>query len=137
MQITTWGSLWRNNLFSAAVASESDGVLRGLGSSAGKVTGVAHIVIDPNQPVELGDNGILVARETDPGWLFLMLSSRAMVVERGSLLSHTAITGRKFAIPTVVAVPEATTRIPHGAWIEVDGSSGLVTILSEPAVAHA
>ena len=75
---------------------------------------------------------ILIARETDPGWLFLMLASKGMVVERGSMLSHTAITGRKFGIPTIVALPGATTRIPDGATIEIDGSTGIVTVLEAP-----
>jgi pyruvate,water dikinase len=50
------------------------------------------------------------------------------------MLSHTAITGRKFAIPTIVSLPAATTTIPDGALVEMDGASGLVTILErEPA----
>jgi len=61
-----------------------------------------------------------------------MLASKGMVVERGSMLSHTAITGRKFGIPTIVALPDATQRIPDGALIEIDGSSGVVTILEGP-----
>jgi pyruvate,water dikinase len=134
IEITTWGPVRRNDIFTAPADShvpdgDREDTLRGLGSSAGKVIGVARVITDPNQPVEIGDTGILIARETDPGWLFLMLSAKAIVVERGSMLSHTAITGRKFGIPTVVAVPGATTRIPNGARIEVDGSAGIVTIL--------
>jgi phosphohistidine swiveling domain-containing protein len=133
MQITTLGPVRRNNIFAAIPAPDGGGVLHGLGSSAGKIRGIAHVVLDPTQPVELGTNGILIARETDPGWLFLMLSSKGIVVERGSMLSHTAITGRQFGIPTVVSLPQATTRIANGAWIEVDGASGLVTLLTEDA----
>ncbi|MBF0300479.1 MAG: phosphoenolpyruvate synthase, partial [Oligoflexia bacterium] len=103
--------------------------LSGLGSSPGKVTGIARVVIDPSEVSSLDNNQILVARETDPGWLFLMLSSKGIVVERGSMLSHTAITGRKFGIPTVVSVAAATNIIKDGMRIEIDGSSGLVTVL--------
>ena len=105
-------------------------VVTGLASSAGTVRGRAAVVLDPT--VVDGDeirDRILVARETDPGWLFLMMSSKALVVERGTLLSHTAVTGRLLGIPTVVSVPGATTRIPDGALIEVDGSAGTVRIL--------
>ncbi|MFI0817540.1 PEP/pyruvate-binding domain-containing protein [Streptomyces sp. NPDC021098] len=107
--------------------------LRGLGSSGGVVRGTARVVIDPHQRVDPTDDLILVARETDPGWLFLMLSARGIVVERGTLLSHTAISGRKFGIPTVVALPGATRRIPDGARVEMDGATGTVTILDEVA----
>lgn len=103
--------------------------LRGLGSRSGRVRGTARIVLDPHAAIEPGEDLILVARETDPGWLFLMLSARGIVVERGSLLSHTAIAGRKFGIPTIVAVAGATERIPDGAPIEIDGDEGTVTLL--------
>jgi len=104
---------------------------QGIGSSAGKVRGIARVVHNPALGGDLGDDAILIARETDPGWLFLMLAARGIVVERGSMLSHTAITGRKFGIPTVVAVPQATQLIRDGQPIEIDGATGLVTLLDE------
>jgi phosphohistidine swiveling domain-containing protein len=104
-------------------------VLTGLGSSSGRVRGVARVVSDPQAPPAEVADAILVARETDPGWLFLMLRARGIVVERGSMLSHTAITGRKFGIPTVVAVAGATRLIPDGALVEIDGGTGRVTVL--------
>ncbi|MCS0634745.1 PEP-utilizing enzyme [Streptomyces sp. LP05-1] len=113
-----------------AAGAAAPGVLRGLGSSAGTVRGRARAVLDPREPVEPGS--ILVARETDPGWLFLMLRSAGIVVERGTMLSHTAITGRKFGIPAIVALPGATTAIPDGALVEMDGATGVVTVLEHP-----
>ncbi|HEV2888115.1 MAG TPA: PEP/pyruvate-binding domain-containing protein [Jatrophihabitans sp.] len=105
------------------------GVLTGLASSSGTVRGRAMVVLDPTVTADETRDRILVARETDPGWLFLMMSAKALVVERGTLLSHTAVTGRLLGIPTVVAVPDATTRIPDGSLIEVDGAAGTVRIL--------
>ncbi|MCA1188677.1 hypothetical protein LCD36_19815 [Saccharopolyspora sp. 6T] len=116
-----------------AAADPGGGELRGLGSSSGRVEGTARIVLDPRDPVEPGEDMILIARETDPGWLFLMLTAKGIVVERGTMLSHTAITGRKFGIPTVVSLRGATTAIPDGARIAVDGASGEVTVLEVPS----
>ncbi|MEU0562603.1 PEP/pyruvate-binding domain-containing protein [Dactylosporangium sp. NPDC006015] len=115
----------------APPASDVDdsNVLTGLASSAGTVCGRAMVVLDPSVTAEQTGDRILVARETDPGWLFLMMSAKALVVERGTLLSHTAVTGRLLGIPTVVAVAGATTRIPDGALLEVDGAAGVVRIL--------
>jgi len=109
--------------------AHEEGALQGLGSSAGRVSGIARVVIDPNSVQSLAEDTILIARETDPGWLFLMLAAKGIVVERGSMLSHTAITGRKFGIPTIVSLPDATRRIPDGARIEMDGASGVVRLL--------
>jgi pyruvate,water dikinase len=112
-----------------AAGEDGSGVLTGLASSAGVARGRAMVVLDPSVTADQIVDRILVARETDPGWLFLMMSAKALVVERGTLLSHTAITGRLLGIPTVVALPGATTRIPDGSLIEVDGSAGTVRVL--------
>ncbi|RKH70352.1 phosphoenolpyruvate synthase [Corallococcus interemptor] len=111
-------------------ASDDTSLFKGIGSSAGIVEGNARIVLDPGAVGNLGKDDILIAKETDPGWLFLMLASGGIVVERGSMLSHTAIAGRKFGIPTVVGVANATTRIPDGARVRVDGSTGTVTLVA-------
>ncbi|GHJ42823.1 phosphoenolpyruvate synthase [Catellatospora sp. TT07R-123] len=103
--------------------------LRGLGSAPGVVRAPARLVLGPDTAAGSCQGTILVARETDPGWLFLMMSAKGLVVERGTLLSHTAITGRLLGIPTVVAVPGATSRIPDGAVIEIDGAAGTVRIV--------
>ncbi|UWP80430.1 PEP-utilizing enzyme [Dactylosporangium fulvum] len=112
-------------------AADAAGVLTGLGSAPGVVRAPARLVLDPSVPPETCRDAILVARETDPGWLFLMMAAKGLVVERGTLLSHTAITGRLLGVPTVVAVQGATSRIPEGALIELDGTAGTVRILAE------
>jgi pyruvate,water dikinase len=53
-----------------------------------------------------------------------MITSKGMVVEKGSVLSHTAIMGRELGIPTVVGVGDATTHIADGDHIAIDGSTG-------------
>lgn len=112
-------------------APDGENTLRGLASSAGVVRARARVVLDPNVPADTCRDAILIARETDPGWLFLMTAARGLVVERGTLLSHTAVTGRLLGVPTVVAVEHATTRIPDGAMVELDGGAGTVRILPE------
>lgn len=108
---------------------DAPGTLRGLGSSGGSVRGRAKIVLDPSIAPDSCRGRILIARETDPGWLTLMMAADGLVVERGTLLSHTAITGRLLGVPTVVAVAGATARIPDGALIELDGTTGTIRIL--------
>lgn len=99
--------------------------LRGIGCSSGVAEGEARVVLDPRSVGERAGQ-ILVARSTDPGWVFLMISSKGIVVEKGSVLSHTAIIGRELGIPTVVGVKQATKLINDGATVCINGSTGVV-----------
>jgi phosphohistidine swiveling domain-containing protein len=101
----------------------SNGGLQGKGVSAGVATAAAAVV---HRPAEAGDveGKVLVAEMTDPGWVFLMASAAALVVEKGSLLSHTAIIGRELGVPTVVGVAGATDLIKSGQVLQVNGQTG-------------
>ena len=110
-------------------AEGSSTVLVGLASSAGIARGYAKLVLRPDvEPRRL--RGANSRRPRDRSRLATrsMLNASGLVVERGSIVSHTAITGRMLGIPTVVAVPGATTAISDGDDIEIDGRSGTVRI---------
>jgi phosphohistidine swiveling domain-containing protein len=72
---------------------------------------------------------VLVAERTDPGWIPLYPSIRGLVIERGSVLSHSAVVAREMGIPTVVGVTGACAAIRTGDLVSVDGGSGRVEIL--------
>ena len=61
-----------------------------------------------------------------PGWIAVFSNASAIVVERGSLLSHSAIVARELGIPCVVGLKQATRWIEDGEQIEVDGATGKV-----------
>lgn len=95
------------------------------GCSAGRVTAVARVIRDPRtQSLAAGE--ILVARHTDPGWIAVFSNASAIVVERGSLLSHSAIVARELGIPCVVGLKGATQWIADGETLTVDGATGEV-----------
>lgn len=100
-------------------------ILQGTGCCPGIVTGRVLVVEDPDE-VRAEDFDILVARRTDPGWITLIAQARAVVVEYGSLLSHTAIVARELGIPTVVCVEGAMTCLRTGDLARVDGREGTV-----------
>jgi phosphohistidine swiveling domain-containing protein len=105
-------------------------VLRGGPGAPGRVRGTARIVLDPAQvPEDLGGDDILVAPTTDPSWVPLFLAVRGVVVNVGAIGSHAAIVCREIGVPCVVSVIAATDRIAEGATVEIDGSTGTVTIL--------
>jgi pyruvate,water dikinase len=74
--------------------------------------------------IERGE--ILVARYTDPGWIMLFPSCSGLLVERGSLLSHSAIVAREMGIPAIVGLAGVTGWVQTGDLVELDGASGIV-----------
>lgn len=97
----------------------------GTGCSAGKVKARARVIRNPAiERLEKGD--ILVAKHTDPGWIAVFTNASAIVVERGSLLSHSAIVARELGIPCVVGLKGVMNWIQDGELIEVDGATGQV-----------
>jgi len=122
-RILTTGIPYHNSLSATESCDGTGKILKGIGCSSGMAKGVAKVIFDPRSAIENSDY-ILVAKSTDPGWVFLMISSRGIVVEKGSVLSHTAIIGRELGIPTIVGVENATKLIPDGAKISINGITG-------------
>ncbi len=111
----------------AAAGATADGLLRGTPASAGMVTAMARVILDPvGARLERGE--ILVAPSTDPGWTPLFLTASGLVMEMGGPMSHGAIVAREYGIPAVVGVPGATERIATGQRITVDGSAGTIAV---------
>jgi phosphohistidine swiveling domain-containing protein len=108
-----------------------NGTLTGLGACPGVVEKPAVVLFDPNPQTALSGE-ILVTRQTDPGWVVLFPAISGLVVERGSMLSHSAIVAREMGIPTVVGVQGATQHIQTGMTIRLDGAQGTVALLDAP-----
>lgn len=109
---------------------------KGIGCCPGVVRGRARVILDPrNAEIEPGE--ILVAPRTDPGWIMLFPSAAGLLVEHGSLLSHSAIVAREMGIPAAVSIPNLTTWLKTGDQVELDGSTGRVTRLTEKEPTHA
>ncbi|MFD8557635.1 PEP/pyruvate-binding domain-containing protein [Streptosporangium canum] len=108
-----------------ATAAPVDGALTGTPASAGSVTGIARVVLDPvGAHLEPGE--ILVCPSTDPGWTPLFLTAGGLVMEMGGANSHGAVVAREYGIPAVVGVASATEHIVTGQRITLDGTSGMV-----------
>lgn len=105
-------------------------VLIGTPSSPGIIKGEAVVVKDACNPPNTKGK-IIVAKMTDPGWVFLLSNSKGIISEKGSLLSHTAIISRELKIPAVVGVKEASEIIKDGDILELDGNSGTIKICKD------
>jgi len=108
-------------------ASPGD-VLAGIPGCPGKATGRARVVLDPGHPGALEPGDVLVAPITDPAWTPLFVPACAVIVDVGAQVSHAVIVSRELGIPCVVSVTGATRRIPDGATVTVDGTTGTVTV---------
>ena len=104
-------------------------VLEGVGVSEGVATGIARVLLEPTDLGEQESGYVLVCPSTDPGWTPLFARARALVMERGGVLSHGAIVAREYGLPAVVNVPDATLRIKVGRHVRVDGDQGKVWLL--------
>ncbi|MFI9505046.1 phosphoenolpyruvate synthase [Nocardia sp. NPDC052566] len=111
-------------------AAVAGAVLSGTPSATGVVEGRAVVVTEPGDVA----GGILVAYRTDPGWVAALPSAAALVIERGSPLTHIAIVARELGVPTVVQVKGVTQAIRTGMRIRVDGAAGTVTVLAAGGV---
>lgn len=106
--------------------------ISGLSAVAGVAEGRACVVTDPLDPRDLGPGDVLIAPLTDPSWTPLFVPVEAVVVDVGGQMSHAVIVAREFGMPCVVAATDATTRIPDGARVRVDGDAGTVTVIELP-----
>ena len=102
----------------------------GLAASPGRYEGWARVVRDPGDFRKLDKGDVLIANTTSPAYNVILPMIGAVVTDRGGALCHCAIIAREFGIPAVVGTDQATTRIPDGARILVDGDRGFVAVRS-------
>ena len=102
--------------------------LKGIPCSPGVVEGIVKVIIDSHDDMTLNGE-ILVTARTDPGWIPLYPSLSALLVERGGLLSHSAIVAREMGLPTIVGIKGLTKRIKSGMRLRINGETGLIEII--------
>ena len=95
----------------------------------GMVEGLARVVSHPADAHGLNQE-ILVTHRTDPGWVPLYPACKGIIIERGSLLSHSAVVARELGIPTIVGVDgNLLARLKTGDPIKMDGQKGEIYLL--------
>lgn len=120
------------NLFGVSEEENTDTLVRGMSVNDGTYEGTARLV---NAAVDFGrikQGDVLVTRNTSPYFNVVLPLLGAIVTDRGGQLSHAAIVAREYGIPGVVGTRDATTVIPDGARVRVDGSTGEVHVLTTP-----
>jgi pyruvate,water dikinase len=129
-RIVTYGNVNEGNDFYQPFNEEvAAGDLKGIGCCPGIVKSRVQVIHHPSE-VENLNGDILVTTSTDPGWVTLFPSASAIIVERGSLLSHSAIVSREMGIPCIVSVGGVLKRLKTGDVVEMDGRKGSIKIMS-------
>ncbi len=71
---------------------------------------------------------ILCAARTDPGWVPLFPACKAVLIEKGSSLSHSVIVLRELGIPCIINIPGLTQRVRSGMHLKLDFEQGTISI---------
>jgi rifampicin phosphotransferase len=128
-RIHTRGIVYQGNSFNPPLHRVAlTGDLQGIGCCPGRVKAKVRVVKNPNE-VENLNGAILVTSSTDPGWVTLFPTASAILVERGSLLSHSAIVSREMGKPCIVGITGLLQILKTGDVVEMDGSTGIVQII--------
>jgi pyruvate,water dikinase len=104
--------------------------LTGNGASPGVARGPARVLMSLAEADRFRQGDVLVARTTMPAWTPLFAPAAAIITETGGVLSHAAVTAREYGTPAVLNVREATSKIRDGQIVEVDGTQGIVRLVS-------
>ncbi|MBQ3422890.1 MAG: hypothetical protein IJH34_14820, partial [Romboutsia sp.] len=128
-----FGGIYQGNcleIFSVnEVLKDNSDIDKGVPCSPGEVIGKVQIIKNPNVDEIYGD--ILVAERTDPGWVPLFSLFKGIVIERGSVLSHSAVIARELGVPTIVGYRGISTKLYDGQLIKMNGSDGTIELLEE------
>jgi pyruvate,water dikinase len=111
--------------------STDPNVLLGTACCPGVVEGVVRVVHSMSDALGLAGE-ILVTERTDPGWVPLYPACSGLLIERGSLLSHSAVVARELGLPTIVGVRGGLVkRLRTGMRVRMDAARGEVRILKD------
>ena len=122
-------NIFIENLFKVPDTANTETVLSGLAVNAGSYEGTARLVSSPGEFNRVQPGDVLVTRMTSPYFNVVLPLLGAIVTDRGGQLCHAAIVAREYGIPGIVGTREATAKIPDGARVRVDGSTGEVRLL--------
>ncbi len=91
-----------------------------------------------NNPADMPEDPILVARQVGPGELLEYgRDLKGVVLESGSIGSHATIVARAMAIPLLIHAEGITTQALNGDRLFVDGERGIAHLRPAPEMADA
>lgn len=105
-------------------------ITKGLPASPGRVSGRAHVILDPAMIDNFKEGSILVTEMTAPDWVPAMKKAKAIITDAGGMTCHASIVSRELGIPCIVGTKSrgtpGTAAIRDGAEITVDATNGII-----------
>ncbi len=115
-----------------SVSAEEIGAdIVGICGCPGVAEGHARVVMQYMDLDQLQPGEILVCPQTSPEWTTAFSIAAGVIADRGGTLSHAAIIGREYGVPTIVNTFVACEKIKTGQRIRMDASKGAVYILDK------
>jgi rifampicin phosphotransferase len=102
--------------------------LVGQPAGPGIAAGKARVISRAEDLFAFRPGEILVCDAIEPNMTFVVPLAAGIVERRGGMLIHGAIIAREYGIPCVTGIPDATSLIPNGTRVTVDGFLGIVII---------
>lgn len=122
-------NFYENGVVLPILSSNSQGDLKGIPSGAGIIKGKVRMMNSAKDYLQKDE--IILTKRTDPGWISLFPLASGLIVEHGSMLSHSMVVAREMGLPAVVGVKNATERLKTGDRIILDGIAGEIKFEKE------
>jgi phosphohistidine swiveling domain-containing protein len=103
----------------------------GLCGCAGEGEGIARVVINYEDLKQVQPGDILVCPGTNPAWTPVFGIVGGVITDRGGTLSHAAIIGREYGVPTIVNTFEGTAKIQSGQRVKINATEGAIYLLDK------
>ena len=110
--------------------SDAEGILKGVGTSRGLVTGRARVIPTLKDIGRLEKGDILICHGTDPGWTSAFSIVSGVIAQTGGMLAHFSCLSREYGLPAV-SLPNAMKLIKDGSIITMNGNSGEIRLEPE------
>jgi phosphohistidine swiveling domain-containing protein len=111
--------------------SDDPNVIYGVSCCPGVIEKEVRVAETINDTKDMNGE-ILITYRTDPGWVPVFPNCGGLIIERGSLLSHSAVIARELGLPTIVGVHgDIFSKVKTGDIIILDATKGEIRIKNE------
>lgn len=103
--------------------------LWGVCGCAGEAEGIARVCFVYEDLKDIQPGEILVCPSTNTSWTPVFSSVKGVITDAGGTLSHAAIIGREYNLPTIINTREGTGTIKTGMRIRINANEGAIFVL--------